>query len=62
VIEQLIIGIIFTLALGYLFQVVRKNFSSKPASGCAKGCGTCSTTELKIMEAKKPTHKALQAN
>jgi hypothetical protein len=55
VIEQIIIGIIFILALGYLFQIVRKNFSTKSVSGCAKGCGTCSTSEVKTPEAKKMT-------
>lgn len=61
VIEQIIIAIIFILALGYLFQVVRKNFRIKPASGCAKGCGTCSTPDLKTVEAGKPVRKVGQA-
>ncbi|QHT71141.1 FeoB-associated Cys-rich membrane protein [Rhodocytophaga rosea] len=59
-IEQIVIGIIFILALGYLFQVVRKNFSTKQTSGCAKGCGTCSASEVKTVEAKKTERKLVQ--
>lgn len=53
VIEHIIIGIVFLLAVGYLLNIVRKNFSPK-TTGCVKGCGSCSATDLKKAEATKP--------
>jgi hypothetical protein len=58
--EQIIIGIIFFLAVGYLLNIVRKNFSPKK-TGCAKGCGTCSTVDLKKAEAGQPARHLMDA-
>ena len=44
-IENLIIGILFLVALGYLGNKLRKEFSAKN-SGCAKGCG-CDENKIK---------------
>lgn len=44
--ENLIIGGIFLLAIGYLLNIVRKNFSTKNDAGCAKGCGSCQPEKL----------------
>ncbi len=51
-IESIIIGIVFLAAVGYLLNVVRKQFSTKDA-GCAKGCG-CSMPDTKKVEMKSP--------
>jgi hypothetical protein len=45
-IEQIIIGIVFLIAIIYLVNMARKSFSNKQ-TGCAKGCGTCSPADLK---------------
>ena len=44
--EQLIVFALFALALGYLINLVRKQFVIKKDAGCAKGCGTCSTADI----------------
>jgi hypothetical protein len=44
-IEQLIIGSVFLLALVYLGNMVRKQFRLKDTGSCAKGCG-CASSEL----------------
>ncbi len=59
-VEQIIIGIIFFLSIGYLLNIVRKNFSPKKSS-CAKGCGTCSVTDLKKAETSKPNQQLMDA-
>ena len=55
--ENLIIILIFVLAITYLGNLVYKNFNPKNKSGCAKGCGSCGAIDFdKIaleMEAKK---------
>gem|GEM_PF-3778019 len=51
-IENLVIGIVFLTALGYLFRLVRKQFSVTD-SGCAKGCaGACGSTDRTKIEAQ----------
>ena len=63
--ENIIIGLIFILALIYLGNIVYKNFNPKNNAGCAKGCGSCgaidfdkiaSTMELQ-MESQMNIHK-----
>ena len=46
-IENLIIGILFLAALGFLGNKLRKEFSAKN-SGCAKGCG-CEESKVKTV-------------
>ena len=45
-IESVLIGILFVAALYYLFTLLKHNFKAKE-DGCAKGCGTCSSTQVK---------------
>ena len=45
-IEGIVIGILFIGAVVYLLNLLKHNFKAKE-DGCAKGCGTCATTELK---------------
>ena len=42
--ENLIILVLFCTALGYVGNMVRKNFISK--KGCAKGCGSCGAIDF----------------
>jgi uncharacterized oligopeptide transporter (OPT) family protein len=43
-IQQIIIFLLFIAAAVYVARLVYKSFSSK--SGCAKGCGACSTIDF----------------
>ena len=49
-VEHLIIFLLFTLALVYLGNLVRKQFSVRNAGGCAKGCGACGNLDFKKIE------------
>ncbi len=49
--EHLIIGLIFLTALIYLLVQVRKAFQPK-STGCAKGCGACSSIDFTKIEAE----------
>jgi hypothetical protein len=46
-VQNILIFLIFTGALGYLIFLVRKQFVSR--NGCAKGCG-CSAVDLEKIE------------
>jgi hypothetical protein len=50
--ENIIILIVFVGALAYLFNIVRKQFSSKNTT-CAKNCGGACGAEIKIPEIKE---------
>ncbi len=45
-VEGIVIGILFIGAVVYLLNLLKHNFKAKE-DGCAKGCGTCSTSQLK---------------
>ncbi len=49
--EHLIIGLIFLVALIYLLVQVRNAFQPKN-TGCAKGCGACSSIDFNKIEAE----------
>lgn len=55
-VEHIIIGIIFLIALGYLIYIARMSFSTKQ-TGCAKGCGTCSSIDFKKIKADVNSHQ-----
>lgn len=44
--ENLIIVLIFVLAIIYLGNLVYQNFNPKNKAGCAKGCGSCGTIDF----------------
>ena len=44
--ENLIIILIFLLAIVYLGNLVYKNFNPKNKAGCAKGCGSCGAIDF----------------
>ncbi|MES2730833.1 MAG: FeoB-associated Cys-rich membrane protein [Bacteroidota bacterium] len=49
-IENLVIFIVFALALAYLGNMVWKQFSAKNTAGCAKGCGACGNIDFNKIE------------
>jgi hypothetical protein len=49
-IESIVIALLFSLALAYLGNLVRKQFSARNTAGCAKGCGACGTIDFKKIE------------
>lgn len=46
--QQLLIILLFTVAIAYLARLVYRHF--KAGQGCAKGCGACSTIDLKKIQ------------
>ena len=49
-IESIVITLLFVLALAYLGNLVRKQFSTKNTAGCAKGCGACGNIDFKKID------------
>jgi hypothetical protein len=47
-IQQILIGLVFLLAVGYVGTLVYKSFQSK--KGCSVGCGKCSALDIEDME------------
>lgn len=53
--ENVVIGIIFLVALVYLGNLVFQNFNPKNKAGCAKGCGSCGAIDFdKIASEMEP--------
>ncbi len=48
VIQEIFIGLIFLVALGYMGNLIYKSFQAKNA--CASGCGKCGAADLKKIE------------
>jgi hypothetical protein len=46
--QEIIIGIIFLVALGYVGKLVYASFQSKKA--CSSGCGKCGAIDLEKIE------------
>jgi hypothetical protein len=46
-IQEIVIGIIFILALVYIGRMIFKSFQTKSA-GCATGCGKCGVAEEQV--------------
>ena len=51
-VENLVIFLLFALALVYLGNMVRKQFQTKNSAGCAKGCGSCGAVDFTKIEAQ----------
>jgi len=47
-IQQVVIGIIFLSALGYLGRMIYRSFQAKNA--CATGCGKCGAVDFEKIE------------
>jgi hypothetical protein len=47
-IQQIIIGLLFTAALIYVGRLIYKSFQAK--SGCATGCGKCGAVDFEKIE------------
>lgn len=45
-IQEIIIGIIFLAAVGYVIKLFKDQFKSRNTGGCAKGCNSCSVVDL----------------
>lgn len=43
-VQQIIILLVFIAALAYIGRMLYRNFAAK--SGCASGCGSCSTIDF----------------
>lgn len=48
--QEIIVWIVFILALAYLANMLYQHFSPKSNSGCAKGCGSCSSSDIRKIE------------
>lgn len=49
-VQHIIIFLVFLAAAAYVARLLYRAFSGSN-SGCAKGCGSCSTIDLKKIEA-----------
>jgi hypothetical protein len=47
-IQEILVGLIFLTALGYIATLVYKNLQAKKA--CASGCGKCGAVDLEQIE------------
>lgn len=47
-VQHIIILLVFLVAVGYMARMVYRSFAAK--SGCAKGCGACSTIDFKKIQ------------
>ena len=46
--QQILIGILFLVALGYLGRLVYRSFQARHA--CSSGCGKCGATDLEKID------------
>jgi hypothetical protein len=58
--ENILIGFIFLLAIGYLGSLVFQNFNPKNKAGCAKGCGSCGAIDFDKISAKMESRIEIQ--
>ena len=45
-VQQLIIFLIFAVAVAYMGRMIYRSFMPNKSAGCAKGCGGCSAIDL----------------
>jgi hypothetical protein len=45
-VENIIIFLIFAVAVGYVGWVIYRSFMPNKDAGCAKGCGSCSAIDF----------------
>ena len=50
--ENLIIILVFLVAIVYLGNMVYQNFNPKNKAGCSKGCGSCGAIDFNKIEAQ----------
>ncbi len=55
--ENIIIVLIFLLAIVYLGNIVYKNFNPKNKAGCAKGCGSCGAIDFDKIASQMESQK-----
>lgn len=48
VIQEIIIGLIFLAAIGYVGRLLYRSFQAKNA--CSSGCGKCAATDLEKID------------
>ena len=58
--ENILIGLIFLSAIGYLGNMVFQNFNPKNKAGCAKGCGSCGAVDFDRIAAKMESQMEIQ--
>jgi hypothetical protein len=46
--QQILIGILFIVAVGYLGRLLYRSFQARHA--CASGCGKCGSTDLEKID------------
>ena len=49
-VQEIIVALLFVLALGYVAKLLYSSFKPKSGAGCAKGCGSCSALDVKKLE------------
>lgn len=49
-VQEIIVWLLFALAIGYLGRLVYSSFAAK-GGGCSKGCGSCSSLDPAKLEA-----------
>ena len=48
--QEIIIGLVFLGALGYVGRIFYRQFFAKSSAGCAMGCSGCTAIDLKKIE------------
>ena len=51
-VQEIIIGLVFSGALGYVGRMGYRQFFANGNAGCAKGCGGCGAIDVKKIEAQ----------
>ena len=49
-VQELIIGVAFAGAAGYLGRLGWQQFAARSQAGCAKGCGSCGAIDFSKIE------------
>ncbi|GHA64945.1 FeoB-associated Cys-rich membrane protein [Pontibacter akesuensis] len=57
-IQQLIILLIFLVAVAYMGRMIYRSFAAK--SGCAKGCGSCGSIDFSKIQKDLEKQKLLK--
>ena len=45
-VQNIIIFLIFAVAVAYMGRIIYRSFMPNKDAGCAKGCGSCSSIDL----------------
>jgi hypothetical protein len=51
-IQDILVWLLFIIALGYIGKLLYSNFKTKSGAACPKGCGSCSAIDIKKIEAQ----------